>query len=318
MIGFRAVRANGVYKMTNDTPVTPPAPPPTPVQRFPGDPNPTVTKQFYWGASVGGNSPTTAHETAAGVPLGVHRTYFSSSQWDPTSGDSALLQQVRADHTANRLPMVSFKVTSWTTGGSGGYDAAFTSLITALESYAKPTWIMVHHEPENDGVAADWRALQVRFRARLTAYGTLHRVAFGGCLSAYDWNVTGNYSPDSYYCGVGVHDFYGGDHYSEKTEAIERSTQWSRMVNWVASKGMPLVVPEWGIRKEDTAGSTKIQSFYTDLASGQLDCVALCYFDSDLNSTGTGWSLNNTYGSLATFDSLVAAANSIHLSNLGY
>lgn len=297
-------------------------PPTTSSPRFPGDPNPRQTSRTWWGAAVSGNGSPAAHESAAGVPLAIRRRYYTTVQWAP-SPDSALLQAVREDHAANRLPWVSFKVSNWASAASGANDSQFDAIIAALESYAKPTWLIIAHEPENDGLlSADWRGMQARFRARMNAYaaanGPLKRLSFGSCLMSYTWNPASGRSPDDWWAGPGVHDWVGIDHYTEASHQIRRTPPWAALTSWLTAKSTPWALPEWGLRKEDPEAVSKMQDFYDAMLDGTNDCVALTYFDSGLNSTGSGWTLTNDYGLLDRFRALMRDPRSLHMSDLGY
>lgn len=272
-----------------------------PKARFPGDPG---TGRMWWGAAVGGNAAPTAHETAAGQPLPIRRRYYTASQWGPAG---ALVKAATEDHAANRLPWMSFKV-NWADAAAGKLDAQFDALIVALENLDKPTWLIINHEPENDGGnAADWRALQRRFRARLDAHGPIKRISFGGCLMWWTFDPTSKRKPDDWWPGDHVWDWLGNDYYIEPSWAIDH--KWPQFMAYAKAKGIPVAVPEWGIRRTDPNGAARMRAFYDLLvASG---CVAAAYFDSNLNSTLGGWALAGP--GLVEFDRLVGDGRTARL-----
>lgn len=306
-------------------PAPPPPPPPTAIpERFPGDPNPLKRGRLYWGMSKDTNGDVSGHEQAAGAKLGVHRKFFSTTaQVAPPNG--GLFVAVRDDHANDRYPMVSFKVADWAAAAAGASDAAFDWIIGELESYAKPTMLILNHEPENDGLsAADWRGMQTRFRQRMNVYGAAHggikRIAFASCLMTYTWNPTSGRDPEDWWCGTGVHDVVTGDHYTETNQSIERQPLNS-FIAWCKTKGVPFGIAEWGLRAADTSGATKMQTFFDHMSDGTKDCVALAYFNSTANSTGAGWVLANTStngGMLTKFHALMKDPRAMHMSDLGY
>ena len=300
---------------------TPAPPPPAPSARFPGDVGFNSTNVLF-GAAVGSNGDVSPLESGSGKILALHRRYYSASS-DVSVPNGSLFTAVRGDHTAGRVPWVSWKVatSSWGSAGSGGYDSTFDAIIAELNSYSHATWFTLNHEPENDsGVAADWRSMQSRFRARISAWKTANpsstnRIAFLSCLMSYTWNPTSGRTPDDWWAGANVHDAVACDHYTEASQGITRSNPWGNFVTWCQGKPTPYAVGEWGVRKEDTSNTTKMQTFYDQAVDGSHDCVGLAYFDSDANSTGTGWSFNTAMST--KFYSNMQDARSVHASDIG-
>lgn len=329
----------GILKRRGRNEATPPPPPPPAVERFPGDPNPKVTGKTWWGEAHGTNGSVSSHETATGHVVPIRRRYWSSMA-DIVRPNGSLFQAVREDHAAGRLPWVSFK-TAWKQAADGGLDAEFDAVIAELESYAKPTWVIINHEPENDYEAVygstatsaekaawtaenapHWRGQQARFRQRMNAYGALNggirRIAFGGSLMYYTFNPTSGRDPLDWYPGAGVWDYHGNDHYTEVKQEIHRTNPWEYFVTFCEDRNLPFTLPEWGLRGEDPNGPTKMQNFYNRMLDGTHDCVAFGYFDSSANSTGTGWTLTNENGLLNKYHSIMQDPRSITLAEMGY
>lgn len=312
-----------LQRFGRDGVVTPPPPPPPPagiVERFPGDPNATERGRIYFGSSREGNGDVTFHEQAAGAKLGAHRTFFNTTgQVNPPGG--GLFQAVRDDHANNRWPWVSFKISDWPAAGTGASDFIFDGIIRELESYDKPTVVILNHEPENDNKPpADWRAMQARFRQRMNAYafsnGPIQRIAFASCLMAYTWNRTSGRTPDDWWAGAGVHDFVTADHYTRPPESIVRQ-QLTLFMDWTEAKGVPFGVAEWGLKQYDTNGAAKMQAFFDAMTDGSRDCVGLTYWDSNSNqAAGEGFLL--TGAMLTKYRQLLASPKAMHLSDLGY
>lgn len=325
----------------------PPPPPPATLVRFPGDPNPKRTGRTYWGEGHGANGPVTSHETATGVKVGIHRSFFNDMA-DIAPPNGALLAQVRNDHANNRLPLVSLKAPSWQTAMNGGYDAAWDALIAALESYPKPSWLILDHEPEDNykaiygdkatqaqidswtaTYASRYRAMQVRFRQRLDAYaaahgGSLKRISFGGCLMTWTFNPLSRRNPEDWWPGAGVWDWVGNDHYTESKEAIERRVPWGNFMDFLTAHGnIPFCLPEWALRRSDTNGPAKMQTFFDRMTSGAFDCVGLCFFDSNANSRpdpaepgSIGWAMVSPL--LDKYHAIMRDRRAVHMSDLGY
>lgn len=296
---------------------SPPPPPPPPGGRFPGDPNTVLTGELYYGQSRTGNGSVAFRETEmGGASVPIHRTYYKTiDQITPPGGN--MFQTIRADHAANRMPLVSFRL-DWAGTASGVYDAQLDAVIAEIESYAKPAFVILNHEPENDGLnAADWRAQQQRFRSRITSYGAAHggikRLSFGAALMAYTWSTASGRNPENWWAGAGVHDWLAADHYTQANAAILRA-QFTDFVAWCKAKNQTWAVAEYGVRQEDTAGPTKMQSLYDYCRS--RDCVFISYFDSD---EGTyNWILTDTNGALTKHRQLMQRATTVRLSDLGF
>jgi hypothetical protein len=312
---------DGVLDRFPGTPSDPQPPPPdNPTERFPGDPNPLVSGKTFWGSAYLANGNVVPrYETPTGTKLAIHRRYWSSLS-DFQSG-SGMRTAVTDDHSNNRLPCVSGKFPDWANAAAGGYDTTYLDpFIAFLETQSKPTWLIINHEPENDGAsAANFRAMQSHVRSRITAYrnahpGQPHRIAFGGNLMAFTWNTTSGRNPEDWYPGAGVWDFVGADHYTEATQTITRTNPLGNFLSWAEAKNLPMTFPEWGLRDTDASRATKMQTFY-DLINDH-DVVGYMYFDSDSNSTAQGWLMDTTL--LNKFEALMEVPSSIHLSDLGY
>lgn len=239
------------------------------------------------GAAVGGNSEPGPLEQALGRPLDLRRTY-----WGPNDQAKAL-STVKADHAKGRIPYISFKTPySWAEMAAGRGDAWADGIADALYDTQRPVDVVIHHEPEGDGVIADWVAMQRRVLPILRS----DKVRTGICLTGYP-QVT---APDGPYglpklwpgdmaqfLSVDIYQRYG------TTDAGLKWTPLDRFFGIVAAFANSVGVP-WG------TGETGV----TDEAyAANPDCLAelftlhrkhgaehLCYFNSSLNSKGS-WPL---------------------------
>lgn len=271
-----------------------PQQPPSIVRRFPGDPNPKVTGKAYWGAAVGGNTdPFVRHEQTVGKSLSIRRTFW---QWDSDGNagngfqNTGMFSAVSSDLSKDRLPFISFKVPSWSTAGSGGYDSLIDDLLRKLDAYGKPIWIAFNHEPENDGLAsADWRSMQTKIRQRMTAVGTKN-IAFMPVLMAYTWNPISGRNPSDWWV-ASIWDAYIVDHYQENVASNMFSTPWNNFIPWIEAKGLPFGTAEWGNRGTDAQAALEMQGFWDWGFANKKDVIAYTYFDSGLNSPNGSWEL---------------------------
>lgn len=138
--------------------------------------------------------------------VGVHRMYFGSTDTPTTAANAA-----SNAHAHGRIPWQSFKLPfTWASGASGGGDSWATAMAAALGALDGPVWVMLHHEPEGDGVIADWRNMQARLMPIFKAYDN---IATGICVTGYSqvtdaaglgwndmWPTNGHLFLDIYAC----------------------------------------------------------------------------------------------------------------------
>lgn len=265
-------------------------------RRFPGDPNPKVTGKAYWGSSIGGNGDPAKHETPTGTSLAIHRTFWSWAQ--ATSLTSGMYTTVKDDLDNNRLPFISIKDPGWAAVGNGQYNTQIDSILKKLDSYGKPVWFVVHHEPEGGGGSnspddpggpAAWRSMQKMFRSRMTAVGTKN-IAFMPILMSYTWGNTSGRNPEDWWV-PGIWDAYIVDHYRDNVSGDMFTQQWTSFVQWIEAKGLPYGTGEWGNRGTDAVAAAEMQAFWDWGFTNKKDVIAHTYFDSGLNSPSGSWEL---------------------------
>lgn len=311
-----AINAQGTGPTATVQITTLAAPPPgDPGERFPGDPNAKQSGKFYWGQNP---SNLAANEKAAGAVVGVQRHYWTEAQSPaaivPPNG--GLYQAVRADHAADRLPLVSFKL-PLSEVAAGSHDSQLDALIAELQSYDKPTAVILWHEPENDPItAATYSAAQKHFRSRLTAYAMAHptvtnRIMFCACYIADTFRVNGPRNPVDW-VPLNTFDVVLADIYAWTSgQQIENPTM-TAFIAFVEARGIPFGFGEWGIQKTDSAGGAKMLKFYDDMINGSHDIVSITYFNN------AQWVMTDENGMLSQFRELITDPRSVHLSDLGY
>lgn len=278
---------------------------------IPGAPTPTAGAKFpcdvavgavRWGAAIDGNADPAYHETPAGAPMGVRRTYMGGSDTEITK----LINMAKNDLAKDRTPWVSFKPftgSNWTTIGEGKYDAKIDQILNGLKALNGNVMLTFHHEPENDdftsgpafGGAPAWRAAQKRIRDRMTALG-VKNVAFGACLMAYTCHTESRRNPEDWWV-PGIWDFMGVDAYEESAASAGLLTQryWTAFITWVAKKGIKVAIGEWGNRGTDAAAAAEMQKLYDyclqPASTTRPQIIAAAYFDSGLNAPTGSWEL---------------------------
>jgi hypothetical protein len=263
---------------------------------FPGDPGPGHIVLGVAGPNIAG------HEAATATKL-AHRIYFNRGITDLAVPNGPVAKAILAEQAAGRIPVVSEK-TGIAATATGRYDSQLTAFFAWADALPKTTFVIIHHEPENDAkglgaaaqhtLAAQYRAAQRHVRAALTAAtcGHPHHVSFGGSLMTYSLTPQGTAkfaSIDEFYPGPGVWDWVGWDQYNPVTTRPLENAQWKAAVATSARWHVRAAVTELGVRPEDPQGSAKIAAFYDHALSLGLPFVL--YYDSNVNSTGTGWTL---------------------------
>ncbi len=268
--------------------------------RFPGDPNPKVSKKVYWGSSIHGNGdPVARHEKATGKSLSIRRTFW---RWDQANNmNSEMYRTVADDLAKNRLPFISIKPPTWAEVGSGKYDSNLDAILKKLDSYGKPIWFVVNHEPEggggenasnapdDPGGAPAWRKMQTRVRERMNAIGTKN-IAFMPVLMSYTWQKSSGRTPDDWWVD-GIWDAYCVDHYNQtESKSILKDT-WFDFVAWAEKRNIPVCIGEWGTRGTNAAAGEEMREFWEWAFENKKDMLAYTAFDSGLNSKGGAWTL---------------------------
>jgi LysM repeat protein len=287
--------------------------------RFPGDPG--VGRILLGVATHGGAlGRVTEHENA------VHKRLVRRRYWNDGVGDlnAAVRFGITDDHRAGRIPCVSIKPGPFgTIASSSAAQDALRSFVVWAERQPLPIFFVVDHEPENNlkGQPADaqhagaskFRADQQKIREIITEVtaGKPHRISFGGSLMGWNWAAAAHAGPepilalpDEWFPGAGVWDWCGLDQYAQKSGTTILDTKWKGAVTSLARWGVPLAVTELGIRSADPAAGRRLKDFIeAAIAAGS---VMVLYYDSDSNSTGEGWVLDDRGGQLSAWRDLFA------------
>lgn len=257
-------------------------PGPTPWQPlFPGDVEPGTIR---WGCSYTSNGVPEPHETAAGVPVGVRRTFWRLDQM------SKIIATCKDDVAAGRTPWVSIKLgTSWQNTANGAIDTQLNNFFTALGTVPGPVWFTAHHEPEGgngtpypdegQGSEVHWRNMQEKIRNLLDASG-VSNVAFASIIMAWTFDRRSGRNPDDWWVD-GIWDFVGVDHYVDAGATSVITPMWENALAFYKDKGMKIGIAEWGNKDHSGTGAAEMQEWYDHLRAEGV--VGACYFDTSLN-----------------------------------
>ena len=314
------VLIDGQWLRHGGQPVNPPPPPPPTGMRFAGDTQPLTTGQLYMGASVKGGGSPGPWETAAGVKMGNRHRYWNNTT-DISTPNGPIIAAIKEDHAAGRLPIVSWHLpgAQWAAAAGGSLDSELAAFFGVVDELAKPSYVIVNHEPENgDGTAANYKAWMLHFRARLDAYRAGHpsgrkNMVFLGCLMAATASGS-NGGLSVWWPGDGVFDVLGIDGYAWDNGYTMPSAAMKQMFTFCAAHDQPFGISEYGVRPTDPNGGTKIRNLYTLMTSKAYDCLFLSYFQVDGNS----WTLTSGNGTYQAFISELKDPHSVHMFDLGY
>ncbi len=256
-------------------------------QSFPGDP---CAGSLYYGASVEGGDPARL-EALTGRPLTLFRSFMQS-----TTPASAFVERATADVAAGRIPLISTKVPgTWSEVASGDQDAWLEERVRALAAVDGPVWLVLHHEPQSDGVPADWVAMQQHARTVIDRLSS--NIVLVGILNGSTFLDPGG-DPRAYFMPVGTGvDVMGFDSYNQWSPTNGR--RWMPAAEVLSpalvikSWGYPVLVGEHGVR-EDPDRPGRAAQWLADAYQFGLDhgLVALSYFDSSVNSEDGSWALD--------------------------
>lgn len=247
---------------------------------------------------VGITMQTGSTALPAGLDAEAHRSY-----WTLPTGLASMKKTVLADIAAGMVPVLSFKVGSWTSAVAGSADASVIAARDWLKSLNVRVLVIIHHEPENDSASIQtWKKMQERF-APMFDTGLLE---YGICLMGwyqFDPSLAKTYGIDMIwpagpimFCLLDVYQDYG------TVSAGVTSTKWKDIEAYlkllapqIQAHGAYVGIGETGITDaayldgKDTAGFWNIWR----TAADKYDLRVFCYFSSSLNSKGS-WKLDGT------------------------
>lgn len=229
-------------------------------RRFPGDPNPRVTKKAYWGADqLEGTTYKTRFEDVTGTSMSTVRRFWSS--WDQRG---RLPGQAKEDIALNRLPMYSIKPVGWTEMASGSRDTEIDTFLKGLDAAGGPVWLIVHHEPDGGGAkvgprneddpggAAAWVKMQKKFRERMNAVGTKNIALMAAMTGGFGGDL--NQPKDNWWADNTFDAFLLDLYKNDLDTPVASHSYWKGFSAWADGKKIPYGTAELGIRSGDAEG----------------------------------------------------------------
>jgi hypothetical protein len=193
---------------------------------------------------------------------------------------------------AGTYPVMSFKTGgyTWAQVAAGAADADLRSLATRLGALSCDVFVAIHHEPEGDGTAGDWSAMQVHALPILGgAIGG--KVKVGVIGNGWWWSAEARGYSDTEIAAwippsvIAVSDVIAGDTYQGDAAGEEVATKITRMGSWARRVG--------GVR------SLGLGEFNTQTAQGLSNAIAALGGDR-LFAWGCLWNADGSGAANAT------------------
>jgi hypothetical protein len=243
----------------------------------------------YVGAAYGSNTDPASWESSMGRTLGVHRTYWSSSQV------AGAVKSATTDAAKHRIPWMSFKVPySWKDMAAGKGDAWAKDLATRMKSTGGPVWIAMVHEPENDGGdIQQWKAMQAHLAPIMRAAAP--NLGYSIILMGYhEFHGDAKYAMSAIWpntkidvAGFDIYETYGAK--NSVWKAFD-TNYYQPLQAWSKKTGVP-----WGLAETGFSdGAARAKSTWMSTTYNQMVArggIAFSYFNTNLNST-TNWKLS--------------------------
>lgn len=285
-------------------------PDPTPGDRVFGDPG--VGNMYVGASKVDDNN----RESYIGQRFGLSRTYWNVGTVESgnPSGYQNAITQAGYDVGRGVIPWLSFKFhttgptttfdASWPQVTAGNIDSRLTTIlngITTATGGKGPVWITWHHEPNADGVASEYLAMNRKMQAMMASYP--HLVHVGAVLSAgyYQMGAGGYNAVDwmrSDSCDVFGLDIYNPwNPVNGKTYvSVDQAFRLGGIAECLAiDPNKPIALGELGVKTHTTAGrsATWMQDGYDYCRNANV--IGIAWFDSSANSPNGGWILDRNY-----------------------
>ncbi|TIC79130.1 hypothetical protein [Nocardioides sp. GY 10127] len=247
----------------------------------------------YVGAAYGSNTDPSALEAQLGGQLGVRRTFWQASQV------SSAVAVAKQDVAAGRIPWISFKLPySWSEMAAGKGDAWAKDLVAKLDALDGPVWLAFHHEPETDGVMAQWTAMQERLAPIVH---TSDNVAFSVILTGWHEVYLDEYDLDTIWpdvrvdvAGFDIYDWWGVRQSSGRVSYEHLDLEgdyFEPLGEWMDAHGIAWGLAESGhTASADADESGWIENAYQDLVDA--GGIAYAYFDTPYTGTSATYSLS--------------------------
>ena len=245
----------------------------------------------YVGGAYGANANLGPWERFNRKTLGVHRTYWGSSNV------ASAVRRAKGDASKKRVPWMSFKAPySWSAMASGTGDAWARNLATKMKSVNGPVWVAVHHEPEGDGDIQTWKRMQARLAPIMRAAAP--NLGYSIILMGYhQFQGAAKYSLSRTWPNTKI-DVVGFDIY--EMYGSKGSHKWKRFTRdyfkpiraWSKKTGVAWGLAETGYShaaaRKDSGWMSRVYRSMKDYHG-----IAFSYFNTNLHSH-TNWKLSLT------------------------
>lgn len=276
--------------------------------------------QIYLGLSCPGSISAAEDKTGR---VGLNRTF---SLWGNASGETST---IRADHSAGRLPWISFKPPSHTSGiwssiASGRWDADIRERAHRYATYSGPVVVTFNHEPQTDlslGSPAQFAAAWTRIYDVWDNETGMKNTAFAPIIGDWVFNPVNRGDDPSPYLPEAVlrrMAFLGIDLY-QNPSGENYNLRLGRILNWLNSQGHS--------DKMIGVGETGCSNYYSGdaadwwraawqwAASNSNRLGAISYFHSTRNSrSGVNWALTESAEKLNAYRSSISSTVSCRLT----
>jgi hypothetical protein len=256
--------------------------------------------------SCPGSCSTEASKLATG--FGIHRQFSGWANW------AGIAKDIQADHSAGRLPWVSFKPpgggqAGWQAIARGTYDSDLQALAGVLKANdSQPVWLTFHHEPNDSGSGAAWAAAYCHIHDVLKSAGALANVADPPILSDWLFDPRNPADPSDWLTSAVLKraPLIGVDAYQNQSGQT-LAVRLPRVLDWLASQGYP--------NKMVAVGETGATDYYTNttavkwmnasfnwIAAHTDEVAGVSYFNSMANTrSGVYWPLSESSAKLTAY-----------------
>ncbi len=296
-----------------------------------------------WGGAAGGftSKPRDvehrAWETLSGRTATIFHTYHKGDEAFPTKAEIAM-----AGDAANpRVLLLNWKIaygSTWAKVAKGEQDRRIDAFATRIKAYGKKTFLVLHHEPENDVVAKagsgweakDYAAMYRHTIERLRAQGVTNVVNVVAYMGNEKWMAQSWWK--DLYPGDDIVDWIGLDsyvsvekgyyHYGTFADLLDRAPKGGGQgfYDWAVTRhaSKPIMVAEWGAYHRIGKNADK-SAVYDGVLPELLKrpaIKAIVHFDTKADDEGDrDISIDSTPAGLTSFKKL--AANPIFKVKLG-
>lgn len=215
---------------------------------------------YVTGETDTGNAfPTTTHAVVS-----TYRSYWN------LANAVAAVDHAATDVAHGDVPILSFKLpagVSWAQAANGAVDGQAGALAGRLDALGTRVYVAFHHEPEGDGVIADWTGMQahlapifnrgdLRYTIIVTGYDQLY-----GTDAAYRLDSLWPAGAPVKALGVDVYQSYKktGDRWTNL-----RTAYWDKVSAWAQMHGVEWGVAETGLTDNAYTQTVTGKTWFTD------------------------------------------------------